>query len=113
MANNGNNKEHTTTDESPVWDTNESSRCPFTGGAIQYTTETRRSNSDWWPKMLNLSILRQHSALSNPMDEDFNYAEEFNTLDLEAVKKDIFEVMTNSQDWWPADYGHYGPFFIR
>jgi catalase-peroxidase len=113
MANNGNNKEHTTTDESPVWDTNESSRCPFTGGAIRYTTETRRSNSDWWPKMLNLNILRQHSALSNPMDKDFNYAEEFKTLNLEVVKKDIFEVMTNSQDFWPADYGHYGPFFIR
>lgn len=113
MANNGNNKEHTTTTESPVWDTNDSSRCPFTGGAIQYTTETRRSNRDWWPNLLDLRILRQHSSLSNPMDENFNYAEEFNKLDLEAVKKDIFEVMTNSQEWWPADYGHYGPLFIR
>lgn len=113
MEKNGNNKEHTTTDESPVWDTNESSRCPFTGGAIKYTTSTRRSNRDWWPNMLDLRILRQHSSLSNPMDEDFNYAKEFMTLDLEEVKKDIFDLMTNSQDWWPADYGHYGPFFIR
>ncbi len=113
MGNNGNNEEHTTTSESPVLDTNESSRCPFTGGAIKYTTESRRSNRDWWPKMLNLSILRQNSSLSNPMDEDFNYAEEFKTLDLKAVKKDIFDLMTNSQDWWPADFGHYGPFFIR
>ncbi len=96
-----------------VWETNESSRCPFTGGAISYTTETRRSNTDWWPNMLDLRILRQHSSLSNPMDEDFNYAEAFKSLDLEAVKQDIFDVMTDSQEWWPADYGHYGPLFIR
>lgn len=96
-----------------VWETNESTRCPFTGGAISYTTETRRSNNDWWPKMLNLKILRQHSSLSDPMNKDFNYAEEFKSLDLEAVKKDIFDLMTDSQEWWPADYGHYGPLFIR
>lgn len=96
-----------------VWETNESTRCPFTAGAISYTTETRRSNTDWWPKMLNLRILRQNSSLSNPMDEDFSYAEAFKTLDLEAVKQDIFNLMTDSQEWWPADYGHYGPFFIR
>ena len=96
-----------------VWETNESTRCPFTGGAINYTTETRRSNNDWWPKMLNLKILRQHSSLSDPMSKDFNYAEEFKSLDLEAVKKDIFDIMTDSQEWWPADYGHYGPLFIR
>jgi catalase-peroxidase len=71
------------------------------------------SNRDWWPKKLNLNILRQHSSESDPMGQDFNYAEEFKTLDLDAVKKDIFEVMTTSQDWWPADYGHYGPLFIR
>jgi len=71
------------------------------------------TNRDWWPNQLNLNILRQHSSLSNPMDKDFNYAEEFKKLDLGAVKKDIFEVMTRSQDWWPADYGHYGPLFIR
>ncbi len=71
------------------------------------------SNRDWWPNKLNLNILRQHSSLSDPMGEAFNYAEEFKTLDLDAVKKDIFELMTSSQDWWPADYGHYGPLFIR
>jgi catalase-peroxidase len=71
------------------------------------------SNRDWWPNMLNLNILRQHSSLSNPMGEDFNYAEEFKKLDLTAVKKDIFDLMTKSQEWWPADFGHYGPLFIR
>lgn len=71
------------------------------------------SNRDWWPNQLNLKILHQHSSLSNPMGEKFDYAKEFNTLDLEAVKKDLFALMTDSQDWWPADYGHYGPLFIR
>jgi catalase-peroxidase len=71
------------------------------------------SNKDWWPNRLNLNILRQHSSLSNPMDKGFDYAEEFKKLDLKAVKKDIFDLMTQSQDWWPADYGHYGPLFIR
>ncbi len=93
--------------------TNGSGKCPFTGGAIKFAASSRRSNRDWWPNMLDLSILRAHSALSDPMGEDFNYAEEFNTLDLEAVKNDIFDVMTDSQSWWPADFGHYGPFFIR
>jgi catalase-peroxidase len=72
-----------------------------------------RSNQDWWPNQLNLKVLRQNSPLSDPMGRDFNYAEEFKTLDVEALKKDIIEVMTTSQDWWPADYGHYGPLFIR
>src|SRR5213594_2056511 len=72
-----------------------------------------RSNKDWWPNQLNLQVLRQNSPKSNPMGEDFNYAEEFKTLDLDALKQDIFEVMTTSQDWWPADYGHYGPLLIR
>jgi catalase-peroxidase len=72
-----------------------------------------RSNRDWWPNQLDLQVLRQHSPRSNPMGEDFNYAEEFKTLDLDALKQDIFEVMTTSQDWWPADYGHYGPLLIR
>ncbi|MDF1666232.1 MAG: catalase/peroxidase HPI [Planctomycetota bacterium] len=72
-----------------------------------------RSNRDWWPNQLNLKLLHQHSRLSNPMSEDFNYAEKFESLDLDALKKDIEEVMTTSQDWWPADYGHYGPLFIR
>jgi catalase-peroxidase len=92
---------------------NGSGKCPFTSGAFTRTTSTHRSNRDWWPNMLNLGILRQHSTLSDPMGQDFNYAEEFKTLDLEAVKKDVFDIMTDSQEWWPADFGHYGPFFIR
>jgi catalase-peroxidase len=72
-----------------------------------------RTNKDWWPNQLDLSVLHQHSPLSNPMGEDFNYAEEFKTLDLDALKRDLIDLMTTSQDWWPADYGHYGPLFIR
>ena len=72
-----------------------------------------RTNKDWWPDQLDLSVLHQHSPLSDPMGEDYNYAEEFKTLDVEALKRDVFELMTTSQDWWPADYGHYGPLFIR
>ncbi len=83
-------------------------KCPF-----HHTAGAGPSNQDWWPNQLKLDMLRQHSSKSNPMGEDFNYAEEFKTLDLEAVKKDLRELMTDSQDWWPADYGHYGPFFIR
>ncbi|MFW5967944.1 MAG: catalase/peroxidase HPI [Persicimonas sp.] len=86
------------------------SKCPFHGGN---TNTSVRSNRDWWPNRLNLDILRQHSEKSNPMDEDFDYAEEFKKLDVEALKKDLEELMTDSQDWWPADYGHYGPLFIR
>jgi len=71
------------------------------------------SNQDWWPNQLNLQVLHQHSPLSNPMGDDFDYKEEFKTLDVEALKRDIFDVMTTSHDWWPADYGHYGPFLIR
>ncbi len=88
-------------------------QCPFSGGALKKSAGGGTSNRDWWPNLLNLNILRQHSNLSNPMGESFNYATEFKTLDLDAVKKDIFDLMTTSQDWWPADYGHYGPFFIR
>ncbi|MBE2231258.1 MAG: catalase/peroxidase HPI [Chitinophagaceae bacterium] len=91
-------------------DNNAISKCPFHGSMKQVTGT---SNRDWWPNQLKLNILRQHSSLSDPMGEGFNYAEEFKSLDLEAVKKDIYELMTTSQDWWPADYGHYGPFFIR
>ena len=91
----------------------ESNGCPFTGGAIKFTTESSRSNRDWWPKMLNLNILRQHSERSDPMGEGFDYAEEFKSLDYEALKKDLAALMTDSQDWWPADFGHYGPLFIR
>ena len=71
------------------------------------------SNQDWWPDQLNLKVLRQNSSLSDPMGEDFDYAEAVKTLDVDALKKDVEEVMTTSQDWWPADYGHYGPLFIR
>ncbi|MEA2185124.1 MAG: catalase-peroxidase, partial [Solirubrobacteraceae bacterium] len=72
-----------------------------------------RTNQDWWPNQLDLSVLHKRSSLSNPMGEDFDYAEEFKTLDLDALKQDLVDVMTTSQDWWPADYGHYGPLFIR
>jgi catalase-peroxidase len=89
------------------------SKCPFHGGALKQGAGGGTRNRDWWPNQLKLNILRQHSTLSNPMDPSFNYAKEFKSLDLKAVKKDIFDVMTTSQEWWPADYGHYGPFFIR
>ncbi|MES2797418.1 MAG: catalase/peroxidase HPI [Bacteroidota bacterium] len=89
-------------------------KCPFPhGGALNKSAGRGTRNQDWWPNQLNLNILRQHSSLSNPMGEDFNYAEEFKSLDLAALKQEIFSLMTTSQDWWPADYGHYGPFFIR
>lgn len=91
----------------------EISKCPFPHGQMKETAGTGTSNKDWWPNRLNLGILRQHSSLSNPLDPAFNYPEAFKQLDLKAVKKDIFELMTTSQDWWPADYGHYGPLFIR
>ena len=84
----------------------EESKCPITGGG-------GTSNRDWWPNQLNLKILHQNSQLGNPMDDGFNYAEEFKTLDLGALKNDLYALMTDSQDWWPADYGHYGGLFIR
>ena len=87
-------------------------KCPFPGGANTRASEAR-PNAQWWPNQLNIKILHQNSPLANPMDEDFDYAEEFSTLDLEAVKADINAVMTDSKSWWPADFGHYGPFFIR
>ena len=87
--------------------------CPVTGRSRNPEKSSGTSNRDWWPKQLNLSILRQHSNLSDPMGEDFNYAEEFKKLDLKAIKKDLYALMTDSQDWWPADYGHYGGLFIR
>ena len=89
------------------------SKCPFSGGMIEHTMAGAKGNQDWWPKQLNLAILHQQSSLSNPMDEEFNYAEEFKKLDLDAVIKDLTALMTDSQDWWPADFGHYGGLFVR
>ncbi len=88
-------------------------KCPFSGGALKQTAGGGTRNRDWWPNQLKLTILRQHATAFNPMGKDYDYAAAFNSLDLQAVKKDIFDLMTQSQDWWPADYGHYGPFFIR
>ena len=95
-------------------DSNDISKCPFHNGSMKNNAAgggTR--NRDWWPGQLKLNVLRQYSPLSNPMGEAFNYAEEFNSLDYAGVKKDLHALMTDSQDWWPADFGHYGPFFIR
>ena len=89
------------------------SKCPFNHGQITQSSGGGTSNRDWWPNQLNLHILHQHSAKSDPMDADFNYAEEFKSLDLAALKGDLVTLMTDSQDWWPADFGHYGPLFIR
>ncbi len=88
-------------------------KCPFSGGTDKFAGGNGTSNRDWWPNQLKLNILRQHSALSNPLGDAFDYASEFKKLDLDQVKQDIFDLMTDSQDWWPADYGHYGPLFIR
>jgi catalase-peroxidase len=106
--------EHNSNDDAKLADVNEgAAKCPFSSGSLKRSAGAGPRNRDWWPNQLRLGILRQHSSLSDPMGEDFNYAEEFKTLDLQAVKQDIFALMTDSQDWWPADYGHYGPFFIR
>jgi catalase-peroxidase len=91
----------------------EESKCPVTGRSAKPTADSGTTNQDWWPNQMNLNILHQHSNKSNPMGEEFNYAEEFKKLDLEALKKDLYALMTDSQDWWPADYGHYGGLFIR
>ncbi len=88
-------------------------KCPFSHGAVTSNKPSATTNRDWWPNQLNLNILRQHDRKSNPMGEDFDYAEEFKKLDYQALKQDLYALMTNSQEWWPADYGHYGPFFIR
>ncbi len=88
-------------------------KCPFPGGAGKHTMAGATTNANWWPNQLNLKILHQHSPMSNPMDKAFNYAEEFKSLDLDGVIKDLHALMTDSQDWWPADFGHYGPLFIR
>lgn len=105
--------ENNTSTIKPALSTNGESKCPFSGAILKKTAGGGTSNRDWWPNQLKLNILRQNSSLSNPMDEQFNYAKEFKSLDLAAVKKDIYELMTTSQEWWPADYGHYGPLFVR
>src|SRR5579863_10103790 len=88
-------------------------KCPVSGAARGHTVHGAMTSADWWPNQLNLKVLHQHSSLSNPMGKQFNYAQEFKSLDLDAVIKDLHALMTDSQDWWPADYGHYGPFMIR
>ncbi|SFE71100.1 catalase/peroxidase HPI [Spirosoma endophyticum] len=113
------NIEKQDTQDPSVWDVNDDSKvntvgqCPFLNGELNKSAGGGTTNRDWWPNQLKLNILRQHSSLSDPMGENFNYAEEFKSLDLAAVKQDIYDLMTTSQAWWPADYGHYGPFFIR
>ncbi len=100
----------------PIHEANPASlegQCPYIGGTLKETAGGGMRNRDWWPNQLKMNILRQHSQLSDPMDPEFSYAKEFESLDLEAVKKDIFALMTDSQEWWPADYGTYGPLFIR
>jgi catalase-peroxidase len=109
MEDNKNKNGHSNTS----YNMNNGGSCPFLDGTLKKSAGSGPRNRDWWPNQLNLNILRQHSSLSNPMGEDFDYATEFQKLDLKAVKQDIFELMTDSQEWWPADYGHYGPFFIR
>jgi len=91
----------------------EEMKCPVTGKTRKSISGGGTSNKDWWPNQLNLNILRQNSSLSDPLGEEFNYSEEFKKLDLDEIKKDLYDLMTDSQDWWPADYGHYGPLFIR
>lgn len=102
-----------TSDNNFSHDSTGSGKCPFSGAAPKHSAGGGTSNKDWWPNRLKVNILRQHSSLSNPMGDNFNYAEEFNKLDYQALKKDLHALMTDSQDWWPADFGHYGGLFIR
>jgi|TARA_B110000503_G_scaffold106522_1_gene159088 catalase-peroxidase len=105
--------EHYTNATNGASASNGEAKCPFLGGPLNQTAGGGTRNQDWWPNQLKLNVLRQHSSLSNPMGDGFNYTEAFKSLDLNALKSEIFDLMTTSQDWWPADYGHYGPFFIR
>ena len=89
------------------------SKCPVAHGSESQHSQGARSNNQWWPDNLNIDILHQHDSKSNPMEEEFDYQEEFSKIDYDGLKKDLNALMTDSQDWWPADYGHYGPFFIR
>lgn len=106
-------KNHYIMENNTSQNSNGESKCPFSGGNPKQSAGSGTRNNDWWPNQLKLNVLRQHSSLSNPMGEKFDYAEAFKSLNLDAVKKDLFALMTDSQDWWPADYGHYGPLFIR
>ncbi len=99
--------------QSTSYEANRASKCPFSGTAPKKSAGGAMQNQDWWPNRLNLKILRQNSPLSNPMGEDFDYAEAFKSIDYMALKKDLNDLMTDSQDWWPADFGHYGGLFIR
>ena len=92
--------------------TENESKCPVMHGAMTSNSSTGTANKDWWPDQLNLGILHQHDRKSNPLGEDFDYREEFKKLDYDALKKDLNDLMTDSQEWWPADYGHYGPFLF-
>ena len=100
-------------ENTPHSTSSDAAKCPFLAASQRQTAAGTLSNADWWPNHLNLKMLHQNSSVINPYGKDFNYAEEFKSIDLDALKKDIFTLMTDSQDWWPADYGHYGPFFIR
>ncbi|TVR14364.1 MAG: catalase/peroxidase HPI [Balneolaceae bacterium] len=106
-------KNENAANKASTYKVNDQSKCPFSNGAMRQGAGGGTKNREWWPNKLNLNILRQHSELSNPMGKDFDYAEEFKKLDLNAIKKDLTDLMTDSQDWWPADYGHYGPLMIR
>ena len=94
-------------------DGNNAGKCPVMHGAVTTNSSSGTSNREWWPNQLNIGILHQHDQKSNPMDANFNYREEFKSIDYKALKKDLHDLMTDSQNWWPADYGHYGPFFVR
>ena len=88
-------------------------KCPVTGMTGDHRPKSASTNKDWWPNQLNLKLLHQNPAEGSPMGKDFHYADEFKKLDLQAIKQDLYKLMTDSKDWWPADYGHYGPLFIR